>query len=249
MNKRIKLSYKELKRIIKEENVPMRTKLKTKEQMYNTLMYEYHYFDREIGPNLLDSFPTTMLHDITKYFNFTDLVRFYCANKLLLRTLNCESVWKSMFEKDFKHRLYERGDMTWYELYKDFIQYPYELTQFMHARCMNVYTRGTNIRKELLFDTDMVIQIKNTTKMRSYKNKPINFHSVVVFANDKPIKLIFQTSIAATRYTKTLFETSHFPMANVVFQHYKPWAYIDGKDTDQLIERKINALAYKTIKY
>lgn len=158
MQKCMSYSYKQLKQILKDENIPLRTSLKTKHQMCDVLVYT-DYFDEEDDINVLskmldktsinsnvefNTIPSIVLHDIVdKITNPRDFINFCSVNTSMKKLYNNDILWKLLFQTKYK-RAVKMQDISWREMYMDFHEYPYEIvvpTDDIHKS--GIFERGT----------------------------------------------------------------------------------------------------------
>lgn len=157
-------SYKELKQILKDEDVALRSHLKTKQMMCDVLV-TIGYFDKkkvriesdsEVD-ELANVFSNTMkvsskmqfndipnMIDVARQINNPrDLISFCSSNKVMSKLCSNDALWKDLFQRDFGYRKYvKESNMSWYQLYKDFVEYPFDITS------IGIYDRGTLLEEK-----------------------------------------------------------------------------------------------------
>lgn len=262
MEKCLKLKHKQLKQILRNENVPLVTRLKTKQQMCEVLVHDTNYFQREEQEinDLVNEIENAILEeqeqndlvneiengiaaqendeidDIINAFknntNISDdlsisimraaankiidprkLVEF-CTNKSMKELCMDEKFWKSVFQRDFGDREYaKRANVTWQELYKDFVEYPYEITLYTGRPFAAIYSRGTPMENKL--STFASSKIRSNTKAKIYQNKIIKGKRVnIVWArNHSPDQIIFTDENDIGDYIKSIggkLDTTHY---------------------------------------
>lgn len=152
-------SYKELKKILKDENVKYRSLLTTKDQMCDVL-FKMNYFDVDqltksfkkvaIKPNInYDDLPTFMKINILEQMEPKELFNFCKVNKSMKDICNDDNFWQHIFKITYRDRIYDKpSNMSWRQYYIDFFQYPYEVVtyishgRFSGDRARNFTTRG-----------------------------------------------------------------------------------------------------------
>lgn len=154
----MELSHRQLKQILKDENVPLRSYLKTKKQMYDVLV-DRGYFKLV---NTLHIIPTEIVYYILSKLEPAELLRFCSTNKYMNAICQDDLLWKSLFSNNYV-RNYDKNDMSWFELCKDFTIYPYEVVSFGGNQNSKLYKRGRS--KEAV-----------TTKVKMYGDLGSNKH-------------------------------------------------------------------------
>lgn len=231
INRCMSKTYKELKQILKDEDVPLRSSLKTKRQMCDVLVYT-GYFDQEQDvDDLGDAFanitinnkpqfgnlPSTMMKDVLQNFGPSELIHFCATNKYMKAICQDDSLWESLFKRNFGSREYKKeNNMSWFQLYKDFVEYPYEIIDYMAEYPFDdifpvVFKRGATKR-----ETDSLLATRHNDKVRKvqiYKNKPFRgelyIPNISSYTNEWYGNLIFTKYNDVGKYMDSIGEESY----------------------------------------
>lgn len=177
MYKCMGMSYKEMKQLLKDRKVPARSRLNQKSQMSDKLI-ELGYFksDEEVdalGYMLSDSMkledrfdfnalPELVRHNVLVNLNYIDLLQLSSTNKSIKSSCDNDILWKELFEKDFKDKIYVKYNMSWCHLYKNFIQTSYEVIIISDMR---LYVTNRGITK-YEGEVQMILPVRRSTKLK-----------------------------------------------------------------------------------
>lgn len=131
MDKCVDMTVRDLKKILADHNIDT-TRIKYKKDLCAKLV-ELGYF-KERNTFDFNALPSVMRYDVISKLEPKELLRLCASHKSSKEICADDSLWERLFKKEFGKRQYTKEKSeTWYQLYKDFVEYPYEIAVFDDA--------------------------------------------------------------------------------------------------------------------